>query len=161
MRKKRVPHKHQSGASALDPLDYKIIKELQENGRRPYKEIAKNLKISDGTVRLRTEKMIENGLIKIKALVDPFAFEHRIYALVGINLERRGHAEKMKSISKLKGVISVLNAAGRFDLFVELFLESKRELMDFLVNEISKVDGITSTETYVYLDGINKWVEFP
>lgn len=142
----------------MDDLDFKIIRELQENGRRPYKEIAKRLKVSDGTIRLRTEKLIEKGLIKIKALINPFKFEHRICALVGINLERRGHVEKMKQISQLKGVTSVMNATGRYDLFVELFLESQKELMEFLVNEISKVDGIQSTETFVFLDGINKLV---
>lgn len=142
----------------MDDLDFKIIRELQENGRRPYKEIAKRLKVSDGTIRLRTKKLIEKGLIKIKALINPFKFEHRICALVGINLERRGHVEKMKQISQLKGVTSVMNATGRYDLFVELFLESQKELMEFLVNEISKVDGIQSTETFVFLDGINKLV---
>lgn len=145
----------------MDEIDYKIIKELQQNGRRSYKEIAKKLKVSDGTVRLRTEKLIQKGIIKIKALIDPFKFEHRIYALVGINLERRGHSEKMKQISKLKGVISVLNATGRYDLFIELFLDSQKELSEFLVNEISKVDGIQSTETFVYLNGINKWATLP
>ena len=142
----------------MDEVDYQIIKALQENGRRPYKEIAKKLKISDGTVRLRIEKMVKEGFIKIKALINPFKFEDGIYVLVGINLERRGHAEKMQQISKLKGVVSVLNATGRYDLFVEIFLESKKELTDFLVNKISKVEGIQTTETFVYLDGINKWI---
>lgn len=65
----------------------------------------------------------------------------------------------LSSVSTWKGgVISVLNATGRYDLFVELFLESQKELMEFLVNEISRVDGIQATETFVYLDGINKWV---
>ncbi len=144
----------------LDELDQKIIQELQENGRRSYKEIAKKLKVSDGTVRLRTEKMIEKGLIRIKALINPFKLEHRICAIIGINLERRGHVEKMNQISKLKGVTSVMNATGRYDLFVEVFVDSQKDLMEFLVNEISKVDGIQATETFVYLDGINKWVTY-
>ncbi len=144
--------------NTLDEIDRKIIIELQGNGRRPYKEIAKKLKVSDGTVRLRTNKMIERGFIKIKALTNPFKFDQRVCALVGINLERRGHVEKMNQISKLKGVTSVMNATGRYDLFVELFVESQKELMEFLINEISKVDGIQATETFVYLDGINKWV---
>lgn len=144
----------------FDELDRKIIQELQEKGRRPFKEIAKKLKVSDGTVRLRTEKMIKEGLINIKALINPFKFEHQIFVLVGINLERRGHVEKMKQISKLKGVTSVMSTTGRYDLFVELYLDSKKELMEFLLNEISKVEGIQATETFVYLDGLNKWVTY-
>jgi DNA-binding Lrp family transcriptional regulator len=145
----------------LDDIDLKILQELKERGRRPYKEIAKKLNISDGTVRLRTEKMIERGLIKIKGLINPFKFEHRICALIGIRIENLGQVEKMQKISRLKGVVSVVNTTGRYDLFVELFLDSKKELTEFLVNEISKVAGIQSTETFVYLEGINKWVTLP
>ena len=142
----------------MDETDFRIVQELQENGRRTYREIAKKLRVSDGTVRIRTERMLEKGLIKIKALVNPFQFEHHVCALVGINLERRGHKRKMEQISKLKGVVSVMNTTGRYDLFAELFVKSQKELMDFLVNEISKVDGIQATETFVYLDGTNKWM---
>jgi Lrp/AsnC family transcriptional regulator for asnA, asnC and gidA len=144
----------------MDELDRKIIRELQEDGRRSYKDIARKLKVSDGTVRLRTEKMIKKGLIRIKVLVDPFQFENQIYAVIGVNIERRGHADKMKQISKLKGVVSVLNPTGRYDLFVEVFLESKRELKDLLVDMLSKV-GVQSTETFIYLDGVNRWIPFP
>ena len=142
----------------MDEIDFWIVQELQKNGRQPYSEIAKKLKVSDGTVRIRVEKMITRGLIKIRALVNPFEFENHVCALIGINLERRGHKEKMEQISKLKGVVSVMNATGRYDLFLELFVKSQKELMEFLVNEISRVDGIKATETFVYLDGINKWM---
>jgi Lrp/AsnC family transcriptional regulator for asnA, asnC and gidA len=54
-----------------------------------------------------------------------------------------------------------MNATGRYDLFVEVFCDSQKELMEFLVNEISKVEGIQATETFVFLDGINKWISFP
>jgi len=142
----------------MDEIDFRIVQQLQENGRKAYSEIAKRLNVSDGTVRIRTEKMIEKGLIRIRALVNPFQFEHHVCALVGVNLERREHKKKMEQISKLKGVVSVMNTTGRYDLFVELFVRSQKELMEFLVNEISKVDGIQATETFVYLDGTNKWM---
>jgi len=154
---KKLKKNSQIREVGMDETDYRIIKELQENGRRSYKEIAKKLKVSDGTVRLRTEKMIKEGLLSIKALIDPFKFENRIYALIAVNLERRGHAVKMKQISKLKGVVSVLNPAGRFDLFVEVFLESRKELSDLLLNMFTKV-GVIGNETFIYLDGIDRWI---
>jgi DNA-binding Lrp family transcriptional regulator len=147
----------ESRGEGMDDLDHKIMRELQEDGRRSYKEIARRLKVSDGTVRLRTEKMIRERLIRIKALIDPFRFENQIYAVIGVNIEKSGHANKMKQISELKGVVSVLNPTGRYDLFVEVFLESKKELKDLLVNMFTKV-GVQSTETFIYLDGINKWI---
>jgi Lrp/AsnC family transcriptional regulator for asnA, asnC and gidA len=63
---------------------------------------------------------------------------------------------KWASFPGSKGVVSVTNATGRYDLLVELFIRSQKDLSEFLVYEISRMEGIQATETSVYLDGINK-----
>jgi Lrp/AsnC family transcriptional regulator for asnA, asnC and gidA len=144
----------------LDALDKKIIIELQHNGRIPYKDIAKKLKVSDGTIRLRTEKMIKSNFLRITASIDPFYFENSITALIGINIAKRSPAELMQKISNMSGVKSVCNATGRYDLFVEVFFDSREALKNFLASDLSQMDAITFTETFVYLDALNKWVAF-
>jgi Lrp/AsnC family transcriptional regulator for asnA, asnC and gidA len=143
----------------LDDLDRKIIGELQKNGRIPYKEISKRLKVSDGTIRFRVGKMIRNNFLRIMASVNPFALENSILVLVAMQLERRTQKQTMKAISQLRGVISVSNATGRYDLLVEIFLDSQKELNKFLMEDLSRISGIKATETFIYLDAINKWVE--
>jgi len=142
----------------LDDIDRGIINELKKNGRISYKVIAKKLNVSDGTVRFRTNRMIKNNIIKISALLNPFVFEYNIVALVRMQLEKRNHIEAMEKISRLKGVVSVCNATGSYDLLVELFLDSRKELNKFLVEDLAKIEGIKSTETSVYLDAKNKWI---
>jgi Lrp/AsnC family transcriptional regulator for asnA, asnC and gidA len=144
----------------LDALDKKIIIELQHNGRIPYKDIAKKLKVSDGTIRLRTEKMIKSNFLRITASIDPFYFANSITALIGINIAKRSPAELMQKISNMSGVKSVCNATGRYDLFVEVFFDSREALKNFLASDLSQMDAITFTETFVYLDALNKWVAF-
>ena len=143
----------------LDDLDRKIIGELQKNGRVSYKDISKKLKISDGTVRFRVGKMIRNNFLRIMASINPFALENSILALVAMQLERRTQKQTMETISQLRGVVSVSNATGRYDLLVEIFLDSQKELNKFLMEDLSRIGGIKTTETFVYLDAINKWVE--
>ena len=143
----------------LDRLDRQIISELQHNGRESYKTIARKLKVSGGTVRLRVKRMIKKNVLRISALLNPFLFEHSITALIGMQLENRPLRETMEKILKLKGVLSVSNATGEFDLIVEVFVESRRELKRFLMEDLSHIEGIKSTETFVFLDGLNKWVE--
>jgi Lrp/AsnC family transcriptional regulator for asnA, asnC and gidA len=142
-----------------DNIDKKIVAELQKNGRTPYKIIAKTLNLSDGTIRLRTAKMIENNFLKISASVNPFFYENSITAIIGIKLERRDYKKFMQKISRINGVKSVVNLAGRYDILVEVFFNS-RELKSFLVEDMNKVGRILSSETYIFLDAINKWVEF-
>jgi DNA-binding Lrp family transcriptional regulator len=143
----------------LDDLDRKIIGELQKNGRVSYKDISKKLKISDGTVRFRVGKMIRNNFLRIMASINPFALENSILALVAMQLERRTQKQTMETISQLRGVVSVTNVTGRYDLLVEVFLDSQKELNKFLMDDLSKIGGIKATETFVSLDAINRWVE--
>ena len=143
----------------LDDLDRKIIGELQKNGRVSYKDISKRLKVSDGTVRFRVGKMIRNNFLRIMASVNPFALENSILALVAMQLERRTQKQTMETISQLRGVVSVTNVTGRYDLLVEVFLDSQKELNKFLMDDLSKIGGIKATETFVSLDAINRWVE--
>ena len=143
----------------MDDLDRMIVIELQKSGRISYKDIAKKLKVSDGTIRFRTNRMIRGNILRITASINPFVFDNGIAALVRMQLERRNHKKIMERISQLKGVVSVCNATGQYDLLVEVFLESRKELNKFLIEDLSKIDGIKATETFVYLDAINKWIE--
>ena len=145
----------------IDDLDKRIIRELQQNGRMTYKTIAKKLSVSDGTVRFRTKRLIQNKLLKISASINPFLLETSIAALVGMQLEKRTHIQTMQKISELKGVVSVSNTTGEFDLLVEVLVDSREKLNKFLVEDLSEIEGIQSTQTFVYLDAINKWVELP
>ncbi|WP_031479975.1 Lrp/AsnC family transcriptional regulator [Maridesulfovibrio frigidus] len=146
-------------ALVLDDIDRKIIDELQRNGRESYKNIARKLGVSDGTVRLRTERMIKNDYLRITASVNPLYFENSLIALVGVNLEGRANREVMDRISKVSGVQSVINVSGRYDLLVEVFVPSRNAFRQCLVDDLSNVGGIKSTETFMFLDAVDKWAE--
>ena len=142
----------------LDQMDRLIIDALQKNGRESYKSIAQKLGVSDGTVRLRTERMIRSGYLRISASVNPMFFEDGLTATVGVSLEGRANAEIMRAIAALDGVQSVANVSGRFDLLVEIHVSSRNDLRRFLVDDLSAVGGIQNTETFLYLETIDKWV---
>jgi len=143
----------------MDDLDRKIIVELQTNGRASYKDIAKKLGVSDGTIRFRVGRMIRENILRITASVNPFALGNGMLALVGMRLERRTHKQTMEEIARLNSVVSVCNATGRYDLLVEVFADSQKGLSRFLMEDLAKIAGINATETFLYLDAINKWVE--
>ena len=143
-----------------DDIDRQIIAELQKNGRTSFKDIARKLELSDGTIRLRVGKMIAEGLLKITAQVNPLYFENSIVALVGMSLEKRDHRQIMEKIVRMNGVKSVINSTGRYDIVAEVFFHSREELRSFLMEDLNKIGGILSSETFIYLDAIQKWVDF-
>lgn len=55
----------------LDDVDEAILRELQVDGRRAYREIARTVGVSEGTVRTRVKRLREAGLLRILAFVDP------------------------------------------------------------------------------------------
>ena len=142
----------------LDQTDRQIIACLQANGRESFKSIAQKLGVSDGTIRLRTERLIKSGYLRISAAVDPMFFEDGLTATVGVSLEGRANQEIMRAIATLDGVQSVANVSGRFDLLVEIHVASRSDLRRFLVDDLSAIGGIQNTETFLYLETINKWV---
>ena len=144
-----------------DHIDRAIIKALQKNGRESYKNIAKDLDVSDGTVRLRVEKMIKSGYLKVSASVDPLYFENCIMAQIGINLESPANRDVMEQIATFKGVQSENNVTGRYDIVIEVFMDSRSELRRFLLEDLSMVKGVSGSESFVFLESINKWAELP
>jgi Lrp/AsnC family transcriptional regulator for asnA, asnC and gidA len=143
----------------LDTLDLKIIAELRKDGRVSLRTIAERLDIATGTVRTRYNRLVDLGILKVSALVNPFYFENSILALIGMSLESRTHLEAMRKISSLEGVLSVCNTAGGFDLVVEVFLKSRDELNTFLFKKLPSIEGIKNTHTYVFTDARNKWID--
>ncbi len=60
-------------ARPLDDVDRRIIDQLQEEGRRPYTEIARAVGISEASVRQRVASLTERGVIQIVAATSPIA----------------------------------------------------------------------------------------
>ncbi len=136
----------------IDDLDKKLILELQEDSRIPYKEIARKLKVSEGTIRNRVALLVEKDILKLQARVNPFALPHKISALVGVSVKEREHEETMERIADIPCVTSIWNATGRYDLFFEVMVDSLEDLNNILFRKVLKeIRGISNTETFVTL----------
>ena len=102
----------------IDDLDRSIIMELQEEARRPYKEIAAKLGVSESTISNRVNRLQRTGILKLEARVDPFKLANKVAAIIGIKLERRGHVQAVEEIRKIPEVSAVYVATGKYDLSV-------------------------------------------
>ena len=143
----------------IDDLDRSIILELQEDARRPYKEIAAKLGVSESTISNRVNRIQRTGILKLEARVDPFKLAHKVAAIIGIQLERRGHLQAVEEIRKIPGVSAVYVATGKYDLFIEVMEDSISDLNDFLFHKsrLSKMKNIVTTETFILLSSDTKF----
>ena len=143
----------------LDDLDNGLIAILARDARTSNKEIAARLGVSEGTVRNRVRRLTEGGVLRLSGLVDPDKDQTTQLVLLGVNLAATSELQrKALEISKLDGVQSVAITTGRYDLFVEVLVDVKHGLIDFLADGLSKIDGVVSTESFVVMKSFDKWI---
>lgn len=143
----------------LDPLNMRIIGHLQE-GRKSYKKIAVSLGVSENTVKARVRKLEEEGILKIAGYVDPEAMDSHQIVYVGVKLKDMDYLAKGEEISRLRRVVSVGVVTGRYDLIVTVHLKHGFGHLEFLSEELSKVDRIESIESFIVYKGFNTKVPY-
>jgi Lrp/AsnC family transcriptional regulator for asnA, asnC and gidA len=136
---------------ALDDLDKSIIQCLQLDGRRPYAQIGRQLKVPEATVRQRAERLISRGIVQIVGVTDPLAMGFQQPALIGLCVDP-GKLDKIaEQIAALEEVTYLVVTAGRFDLVCEVVCEDNEHLLRVLTDRLADIDGIRSSETLVEL----------
>ncbi|HSP75519.1 MAG TPA: Lrp/AsnC family transcriptional regulator [Cryobacterium sp.] len=134
----------------LDEVSKKIIEQLQADGRRSYAEIGKAVGLSEAAVRQRVQKLTDAGVMQVVAVTDPMQLGFYRQAMIGIRAtgDTRLLADQLAAIPSVDYVVLT---AGSFDLLVEVVCEDDDELIDLLNSQIRGLDGVSSTETFVYL----------
>ena len=136
---------------ALDDLDKAIIRCLQLDGRRPYAQIGRELKVPEATVRQRAERLISRRVVQVVGVTDPLPMGFQQPALIGIKVDAAKLEQIAEKIAELDEVTYLVVTAGRFDLMCEVVCRDNEHLLRVLTEDLAKIRGINSTETLVEL----------
>ena len=135
----------------LDRLDRDIIAHLQYDGRMPFTDIAAQLEISEGSVRRRVKRMVDDGILQIVGIVEPQYLDWETAAMVGITVQQGQIEAIAQQIAQFPEVTYLFMASGGYDLFVEVYCRDRAHFASFLSNDLQKVSGIERTETFMIL----------
>ena len=135
----------------MDKLDSKIIEILQSDGRASNAGIARNVGVSEGTVRRRLKRLIQDEFIQVVALPDPAKMGLHSEALVGIQVEPDKVERVADDLAGLKEVNWVAMTTGQYDIFAWVTLESAEALGIFLRTKVGSIPGVRRPETFVSL----------
>jgi Lrp/AsnC family transcriptional regulator for asnA, asnC and gidA len=131
-------------------VDRAIIEALQKNGREPFRRIADQVGVSEATIRARYARLCDDDIVQVTAVTNPLGLGFDAQAMVGIRTA--GAPEPVaEEIARWEEADYVVITAGQFDILVELVCADRRELLD-LTNRIRAVDGVVSTESFLYLE---------
>jgi Lrp/AsnC family transcriptional regulator, regulator for asnA, asnC and gidA len=138
-----------SAPRRIDALDQGIIEALQANGRESFRAIAARLGVSEATIRARYARLCDDDILQVVGVTNPLGlgFEQ---ALIGV--KTAGSPEPVADeISAWPEADYVVITAGQYDLVVEVVAADRRGLLE-LTNRMRALDGVVSTETFLYLD---------
>jgi len=136
----------------MDELDSHIIDILQKDGRASNAGIARQVGVSEGTVRRRLRLLMEDDIIRVMAVPDPMKLGYDATALIGLQVEPGSVDAVAEALAKLKEVHFVAATTGAHDLFVWVAVRSSEELGSFLKNKLGAIPSVSRTETYVNLE---------
>ncbi|HEY3072914.1 MAG TPA: Lrp/AsnC family transcriptional regulator [Candidatus Limnocylindrales bacterium] len=135
----------------VSPLDKRIIEHLQEDGRKPFTQIATELGVSEAAVRARTNRMVERGILQIVGVTDPLRLGFQQVAMIGIKCEANKLMQVADRLAEFPEVDYVVITAGSYDILIETVSEDNEALLRFLAERLRAIDGVRETETFVYL----------
>jgi Lrp/AsnC family transcriptional regulator for asnA, asnC and gidA len=133
----------------MDELDRKIIGILQQDGRASNAKIARQLGVSEGTIRRRLKRLIEDEVIQVLALPEPSKLGYTTEAIIALQVDPGRIEDVAIALAKAPEALNVSITTGAFDLFAYVALPSPEELHRFILGTIGNIPGVRHSETFV------------
>lgn len=139
-------------ASALLPTDAEIVRQLQVDGRLPFRTVAARLNVSERMVAERYRWLVERGFLRVMAVgnPEPLGFDARCW--LGVCCEPGLDGAKVAlELAAVRGIDYVVTTTGRYDLMAELVCRERDELLHRVEADVGSIAGIDSVEGFYYL----------
>ena len=133
-------------------LDRAIMMRLQVDGRESNAEIARHLGVSEGTVRRRIKRLLEEDVVRVTAVPNPPKLGFNALALIGLQVDLSKLDAVSTTLAKMSDVHFVAFTTGTYDIFIRVMLPSAEELNNFIKTRLASIPGIVHSETFVNLE---------
>jgi Lrp/AsnC family transcriptional regulator for asnA, asnC and gidA len=135
----------------LDEIDRQIVAALQKDGREAFAQIAERLNVSAGMIRMRYNRLVELGVLRVVAVTNPMRMGFDTMALIGVKVEGDKLIEVANQIAELDEVVYLIIVSGSYDLIVEVMCRDQDHLLQFLTHRLYKIEGVRESESFIHL----------
>jgi len=140
----------------LDDLDVAILRRLNQDARKSFRDIARDLEVSISTVSNRVKRLESEGIILGYApLLDEKKLGYDVLAVIGIRISKGKLLEVQRKIAREDKVIDVYDVTGEYDSVVIARLRNTKEL-DAFIKRLVAMDNVERTYTQVVLNVVKQ-----
>lgn len=142
----------------LDELDEKILKQIINNARTPFLEVARECGVSGAAIHQRVQKLTNAGVIKgSEFILDPEKIGYSTCAFVGLYLvSPTSFDDVVQALEKIPEVVECYYTTGQYDLLIKVFAKNNKDLLRVIHSELQPL-GLSRTETLMcFKDGFRK-----
>jgi Lrp/AsnC family transcriptional regulator for asnA, asnC and gidA len=133
----------------LDRISAAIVDSLRSDGRKSYAAIAKEVGVSEATVRQRLQRLTEQGHMQIVAVTNPVG-RGRFTSMLAV--KTRGDIEGVAAaLRDVPEVTFAAATAGVYDVLIEVSCRDGAHLLTVIDESIRTIDAVEAVETLVYL----------
>lgn len=142
----------------IDPIDHKILRALQEDGRITVQALSEKVGISPSPCLRRVRQLEEAGIISgYGASIDPKAVGLPVSVFISIKLERQ-RAQNLDdfsaAISRWPEVMDCYLMTGQFDFLMRVVCADLEAYETFLRKRLTQLDGVASIESSFSLGAV-------
>ena len=142
----------------LDRIDYKILRQLQENGRLSNADMARSVNLSPTPCLERVRRLEADGyILDYVALLNPQKLGAGVVSFIQVLLDRTNpdvFERFKKQIGLCPEVMECHMVAGGFDYLLKVRTSSMIEYRDFLGETLARMSDIKQTHTYVVMEEV-------
>ncbi len=145
----------------LDELDVHILRLLNADARKSFREIAKEVDASISTVSNRIRKLEQEGVISgYVPIIDESTLGYDVLAVVGVKIHKGKLLEVQRRIAKDERVTHVYDVTGEWDSLVLARFRTRSEL-DKFIKQVVALDHVDRTYTQVALNTVKEEPRVP
>jgi Lrp/AsnC family transcriptional regulator for asnA, asnC and gidA len=133
----------------IDALDWAILEDLQDDGRRSYREIGKRLGVAPATVRSRVMQLMADGVVEIVAVPNPWKLGVGFFGTVALHID----PDQIETVAQLMAEREETSWVGitvtGCDVMVEIALADVQEFSWYRQNVLANLPGYRDADVYL------------
>lgn len=124
--------------NVISPVERKILSSLNQNGRKSFRQVAKEVSVSTTAIYNTIKKLGKNKVIKgYIPVIDMEYMGFDLIAIIELRVNQGKDREVQEAISQFPQVRAVFKITGEWDYILICFFEGLKALDNFLVNKLS------------------------